>query len=58
MIAVDPLDLKTDNMVNRTSDFTQSVEGQIGNHLQPIYDLVDSDRIHFPSFVYQPDEDD
>ena len=45
-------------MVKRTSDFTQSVEGRIGNHRQPIYDLVDPDIIYFATFGYQPDEDD
>ena len=45
-------------MVKRTSDFTQSVGGRIGNHRQPIYDPVDPDRIYFSAFGEQPDEDD
>ena len=45
VIAVDPLELKIDKMVKRTSNFMQSVEGRICNHHQPIYDLVDPDRI-------------
>ena len=45
-------------MVKRTSDFTQSVEGRIGNHHQPIYDIFDPDRIYFSAFGDQPDEDD
>ena len=43
-------------MVKRTSNFTQSVEGQIGNHRQPIYDLFDPNRIYFAAFGDQPDE--
>ena len=45
-------------MVKRTYNFTQSVEGRIGNHHQPIYDLFDPDRIYFSAFGYQLDEED
>ena len=44
-------------MVKSTYNFTQSVEERIINHRQPIYDLVDSDRIYFATFGDQPDED-
>ena len=58
VISVDPLELKTENMLKRASDFTQSVEGRIGKHCQSIYDIVDPDRIKFAAFGDQPDEDD
>ena len=58
VIAVDPLEIKIDNIVKSTDNFTQSVEGKIGNHRQPIYDLVAPDRIYFAAFGDQPDEDD
>ena len=45
-------------MVKITSNFAQSVEGRIGNHRQPIYDLVDRDIIYFATFGDQSDEDD
>ena len=45
-------------MVKRTSDFTQSVEGRIGNHCQPIYDIIDPNIIYFAAFGDQPYEDD
>ena len=55
VIAVDPFDLKTDNMMKSTPDFTQSVKGGIGNHRQPICDIVDPDIIYFAACGDQPE---